>query len=469
VETKLTFLGATQNVTGSRYLLETSNARILIDCGLFQEREFLYRNWEPFHVPAGSIDAILVTHAHLDHCGFIPRIYRQGFRGDIYCTHATADIAEVMLLDSAKIQEEDAAFKRKRHQREGRRGRYPEIPLYTVKDAEASLACFTHRIKYKESIVIANGIEAGFHDAGHVLGSAMIKLTLNEGTEKRTVIFSGDIGRWHVPILRDPTLFPEADYVLVESTYGDRLHGEQAGIGDRLAEIINSTYKAGGHIVIPSFALERSQELLYYLNKLLITKRIPQLPVYLDSPMAIKVTEIFKDYPSVYDQDMTRLLEMNRSPFRLPGLKMTDTVEDSKAINELSSPAIIIAGSGMCTGGRIKHHLVNNISRPESTILFIGYQARGTLGRHIVEGNKGVRILGQPRRVRARIEQLDGFSAHADRDELMKWLSAFKKPPRQVFLTHGESEVIERFCRYIKEKTGWKVAAPTYKSHVIIE
>lgn len=257
--------------------------------------------------------------------------------------------------------------------------------------------------------------------------------------------------------------------MLVESTYGDRLHGEQAGIADNLAEIINSTYNAGGHIVIPSFALERSQELLYYLNKLLIDKRIPQLPVYLDSPMAIKVTEIFKDYPSVYDQDMSRLLEMNRSPFRLPGLKMTETVEDSKAINELSSPVIIIAGSGMCTGGRIKHHLVNNISRPESTILFIGYQARGTLGRRIVEGNKEVRILGQPRRVRARIEQMDGFSAHADRDELMKWLSAFKTPPRQVFVTHGESEVTEKFCGYIKEKTGWKATAPTYKSQVIID
>ena len=468
MQIKLSFLGATLNVTGSRYLLETSNARTLIDCGLFQEREFRYRNWDPFSTPPSTINTILLTHAHLDHCGLIPRIFRQGFRGDIYCTHATADIAEVMLLDSAKIQEEDAAFKKKRHQREGRRGRYPEIPLYTVKDAEASLACFTHRVNYKEKIVIDDGIEASFYDAGHILGSAMIKLTLNEGAEKRTIVFSGDIGRWNVPILRDPATFQEADYVLVESTYGDRLHGEQSNIAEDLVEIINSTYNAGGHIVIPSFALERAQELLYHLNELLVNKRIPQLPIYLDSPMAIKVTEIFKDYPSVYDQDMSRLLEINRSPFRLPGLKMTNTVEDSKAINELSSPAIIIAGSGMCTGGRIKHHLVNNISRPESTILFIGYQARGTLGRHIVEGNKQVRILGQPRPVRARIEQLDGFSAHADRDELMKWLSALKKPPRQVFVTHGESEAIERFSHYIEEKTGWKVTAPTYKSQFFI-
>ena len=466
---KLTFLGAAQNVTGSRYLLETSGMRILVDCGLFQEREFLNRNWGPFGVPAASIDAILLTHAHLDHCGFIPKICREGFQGDIYSTYATADIAGVMLLDSAKIQEEDAEFKKRRHQREGRRGRYPEVPLYTVKDAEASLACFSYQVDYLEKVNIGDGVTASFHDAGHVLGSAMIKLTLSEGAEKRTIIFSGDIGRWHVPILRDPSLFPEADYVLVESTYGDRLHGEQAGIEGHLAKIINSTYDAGGHIVIPSFALERSQEILYYLNKLLIDKRIPHLPVYLDSPMAIKVTEIFKDYPDVYDRDMSRLLDLNRSPFRFPGLKMTDNVEDSKAINNLTGPAIIIAGSGMCTGGRIKHHLVNNISRPESTVLFIGYQAQGTLGRYIVDGNKDVRILGQSRHVRAGIEQMDGFSAHADRDELMRWLSAFEKTPRGVFVTHGESEVTEKFCGYIKEKTGWKAAAPAYKSQVVLE
>jgi len=466
---RLTFLGATRNVTGSRYLLEADNTRTLIDCGLFQEREFRYRNWDPFSIPPSSINAILLTHAHLDHCGFIPRIYRYGFRGDIYCTHATADIAEVMLLDSAKIQEEDAAYKKKRHQREGRRGRYPEIPLYTVKDAEDSLASFTRRVNYKEKFVIGDGLEASFYDAGHVLGSAMIKLTINEAAEKRTIIFSGDIGRWNVPILRDPTTFQEAEYLVVESTYGDRLHGEQSDIAENLAQIINSTYDAGGHLVIPSFALERAQELLYYLNELLINKRIPQLPVYLDSPMAIKITEIFKDYPEVYDQDMTSLLDLNRSPFRFPGLKMTSSVEDSKAINDITSPAIIIAGSGMCTGGRIKHHLVNNISRPESTILFIGYQAEGTLGRHIIEGSKEVRILGQPRRIRAKIEQLDGLSAHADRNELMKWLSAFEKPLRHVFVTHGESAVTKKFCKHIRKKTCWKVTAPIYKSKVVLD
>jgi len=256
---------------------------------------------------------------------------------------------------------------------------------------------------------------------------------------------------------------------VVESTYGNRLHGEQADIADTLAEIINSTVDAGGHIVIPSFALERAQEILYYINELLIAKRIPHLPVYLDSPMAIKVTEIFKDYPEIYDREMTRLLELNRSPFRLPGLKMTRSVDDSKEINNLTDPAIIIAGSGMCTGGRIKHHLINNISRPESTILFIGYQAQGTLGRHIIDGNREVRILGQRRKVRAHIEQMDGFSAHADRDELMKWLGAFKQAPRQVFVTHGETEAATSFCDHVTEKTGWKAVAPEYKSQVRLD
>ena len=469
MKSKLTFLGAAQNVTGSRYLLEANGTRILIDCGLFQERDFLSRNWEPFPVPAGSIDAVLLTHAHLDHCGFIPRIYREGFRGRVISTHATADIAEVMLLDSAKLQEEDAEFKKKRHQREGRSGRYPEVPLYTVDDAEESLACFSSRVKYAETVGVGDGIEAGFYDAGHVLGSAMIKLTFSGSAGPRTIVFSGDIGRWHVPILRDPTLFPGADYVLVESTYGSRLHGEQAGVAEDLAEIINSTYNAGGHIVIPSFALERAQEILYYLNELLAGGKIPHLPVYLDSPMAIKITEIFKDYPAVYDRDMTRLLELNRSPFRFPGLKMTASTDESKAINSLTRPAIIIAGSGMCTGGRIKHHLVNNISRPESTILFIGYQASGTLGRHIVEGSPEVRILGQKRRVRARIEQLDGLSAHADRDELIKWLSAFEHAPRQAFVTHGDAGVTGEFSRYVRNKLGWRVSPPKYRSQVILD
>jgi metallo-beta-lactamase family protein len=469
MQIKLTFLGAARNVTGSRYLLETDGARVLIDCGLFQEREFRYRNWERFSIPPSSISAILLTHAHLDHSGLIPKVCREGFRSDIYCTRATTDIAKIMLLDSAKLQEEDAEFKRRRHEREGRRGPYPEIPLYTIEDAEASLAYFSHTVRYAEPVSIGDRFEVSFHDAGHVLGSSMIQVRVSQGAKERTLLFSGDVGRWHLPILRDPSLFTRADYVIVESTYGDRLHGDQAEIADNLAEIINSTHQAGGNIVIPSFALERAQEVLYYLNQLLISKRIPHLPVFLDSPMAISVTEVFKAHPEAYDRDMTRLLAANKSPFEFPGLRMTKTVDDSKSINRFRGTAIIIAGSGMCTGGRIKHHLVQNISRPESTILFVGYQARGTLGRQIVDGSKDVRILGQYYPVRARIVQLSGFSAHADRDELMRWLSAFEKPPRQLFVTHGEPEVADNFCEYISQKMAWPVSSPEYQSQVLLD
>lgn len=466
---ELTFLGAAQNVTGSCYLLNTDSTRILIDCGLFQERELRSRNWEPFPIPPQTIDAILLTHAHLDHCGLEPKLVREGFQGSIYSTPATSEIAKIMLLDAGKVQQEDADFKKKRHEREGRRGPYPEIPLYTVEDAEASFPFFSRSVKYGESIRIGGGLEASFHDAGHVLGSSMIKITARQDGEERTILFSGDVGRWDIPILENPCLFSEADYVIVESTYGDRLHGPSEKIADSLAEIVNSTCTAGGNLVIPSFALERAQEILYHLNQLLISDRIPHLLVFLDSPMAINITRVFELHPELYDQEMTTLVERNRSPFAFPSLKLVHTVDDSKAINHIKGTTIIIAGSGMCTGGRIKHHLVANISRPESTILFVGYQARGTLGRQIVDGAAEVRILGQFYPVRARIAQLTGFSAHADRDELMKWLSGFEKAPRQLFVTHGEPEVANYFSNHVRDKTGWKVSVPAYREQVLLD
>jgi metallo-beta-lactamase family protein len=272
-----------------------------------------------------------------------------------------------------------------------------------------------------------------------------------------------------MPILRNPSLFSEADYVIVESTYGDRLHGDPEDVADSLAEIINSTCSAGGNVIIPSFALERSQEVLYHLNQLLISDRIPHLLVFLNSPMAINITEVFETHPELYDKEMTRLIERNKSPFEFPSLKMVNTVDDSKAINRILGTAIIIAGSGMCTGGRIKHHLVANISRPESTILFVGYQARGTLGRQIVDGAKEVRILGQFHPVQARIAQLTGFSAHADRDELMRWLSVLEKAPKQLFVTHGELEVANRFSNYVADKMRWKVSIPAYREQVLLD
>jgi metallo-beta-lactamase family protein len=458
---ELKFLGAARNVTGSRYLLQCNGKKLLIDCGLYQEREYLERNWAPFPVPPDRIDAILLTHAHLDHGGFIPKLVREGFHGPIVCTAATAEIAKIALLDSAHILTEDALFKKRRHDKEGRKGPYPEEPLYTETDAKDSFPLFKP-VEYLKPVEIGDGIEATYHDAGHILGSAMVTLDLKVNGTRRTILFSGDIGRYNKPILRDPTVFEQADYVVMESTYGDRIHEDPKDIDEMLADIINSTKSAGGNIVIPSFAIERAQELLYRLNCLLLEDRIPHMMVFIDSPMAIRVTEVFKRFPELYDEEMTELVRKGNSPFRFPSLKTTETAEDSKAINYIRGTVIIIAGSGMCTGGRIKHHLINNISRPESTVLFVGYQAAGTLGREIVEGKKHVRILGETRPVKAKIRQIQGFSAHADRDELESWVSNLKSEPSHVFVTHGEDKPAHSFAKLLYQKKGWKTSVPTY-------
>jgi len=465
---KLSFLGAAQNVTGSQYLVQSNNTSFLVDCGLYQERELTGRNWSPFSIPPKSLDTVLLTHAHLDHCGLLPKLVREGFNQAIYCTGATAEITRIMLLDSGKIHEEDADFKRRRHKRESRKGPYPEVPLYTKDDAEAVYPLFSP-VKYGEAVQIGDGIEATFYDAGHVLGSSMIRLKIEQNGQTRTILFSGDIGRRNKPILNDPTFFDEADYVIVESTYGDRLLESPEGAANQLAEAINTTVKRGGNVVIPSFALERSQELLYYLNEFRLEGRIPHLKIFVDSPMAVEVTGVFERHPELFDEEMKKLLRQQKSPFDFPGLNLVGTVEESKAINHMADSVIIIAGSGMCTGGRIKHHLVNNISREESTILFVGYQAAGTLGRQIVNGAKKVRILGQYYPVKARITQLNGFSAHADRDGLVRWLSSLRKPPRRVFVTHGELDSSQNLAGLIKSRHGWETSVPSYKEQVFLD
>ncbi|MBN2180721.1 MAG: MBL fold metallo-hydrolase [Sedimentisphaerales bacterium] len=468
MQIKIKFLGAAQNVTGSRHLLEVNGTRLLIDCGLYQERKFRDRNWEAFSVPPESIDAVLLTHAHLDHCGLLPRLVKEGFKGKIFCTAATAEIAKIILLDSAKIQQEDAEFKSKRHKKEGRKGPYPEVPLYTTADAEACFPLFRN-VKYKQPLEIASGIEATFCDAGHVLGSSVIKLKINQNGKKRTVLFSGDIGRPNRPILNDPVLIQEADYILIESTYGDRVHEEPEDIKRKIAEVINSTKKAGGNIIVPSFALERSQEVLYYINELLLNDEIPHLLVFLDSPMAAGITKVFQKHRELFDEEMTELIEQGESPFNFPGLKIIGTTQESKSINHIKGTVMVIAGSGMCTGGRIKHHLVNNITRPECTIMFVGYQAHDTLGRRIVDGEKEVRILGQQYPVKARVARINGFSAHADKEELLEWLKVLKKPPKKVFIVHGEVESAQHFADYITQKTGWEAIVPAYKDEVILD
>ncbi|HEY94427.1 MAG TPA: MBL fold metallo-hydrolase [Dehalococcoidia bacterium] len=463
---KISFLGAAQNVTGSRFLLEANGKRILIDCGLYQERKLKNRNWEPFPFDPATIDAMLLTHAHVDHSGLIPKLVKDGFRGTIYSTHATADIVKIILLDAAHLQEEDAAFKKKRHEKEKRKGPYPEMPLYTTEDAEASFSLFTG-VNYREEVNLGDGIIATLHDAGHVLGSSTIKVTVSQSNETRSILFSGDVGRDDTPILKDPYEYKEIDYAVVESTYGNRVHEEPKDIGYRLAALVNSTVKAGGNIIVPSFALQRAQEVLYYMNLLLLEDKIPDISVYLDSPMAIKITEVFKRYRELYDMEMTQMVNQDKSPFDFPMLKMVQTTEESKALNFLKTPAMIIAGSGMCTGGRIKHHLVNNITKPESTILFVGYQAVGTLGRSIVDGIKKVRILGQRYPVRAGVAEITGFSAHADRNELLQWMSGIN--PRRVFIVHGEAKSAKEFGKFLRQERGWKVSVPMYRESVAIE
>ncbi len=464
---KLTFLGATHTVTGSRYLIENEKSRFLVDCGLYQERQFAGRNWEPFEVPPRSLEAVLLTHAHVDHCGLLPRLVHDGFQGRVYCTEATAELAEIMLLDSAHLQEEDAEFKRRRHEREGRRAKHPEVPLYTVKDARACRPLFAP-VKYLQGVTVDDHASAVFRDAGHVLGSSNIRLSLRNGGQETSVLFSGDVGRGDVPIIGDPSICATADYVIIESTYGDRLHESIETVRDRLADVSNTTYRAGGNIVVPSFALERSQELLYYLHGLLDEKRIPPIRVYLDSPMAVSITRVFEAHPEILDAEAKRLLKYD-SPFKFPGLTLVENIQESRSIDDCRNGCLIIAGAGMANGGRIKHHLVTNITRPESTVLFVGYQAVGTLGRHIVDGAREVRILGQFYPVRARIEQIHGFSAHADRDALLKWLSGLKQPPRHVFVTHGEAEIAQQFADYLHETTGWPASAPDYRTVVDLD
>jgi metallo-beta-lactamase family protein len=458
---KIKFLGAAQQVTGSSYYLEAGGLRIIVDCGLYQERAYLSRNWDPFPVPAKRIDVVILTHVHLDHSGLVPKLVKEGFSGRILTTAASHEMLEIVLLDSGKIQEEDAAYKMKRHKKEKRKGRYPEIPLYTVEDAEKTFP-LVKNVPYDALYPLNDRVMMRLHDAGHILGAAMVELIVEKNGDRKRIIFSGDIGQWDKPLVRDPSVFEKADYVVMESTYGDRNHEDYGSASNFLRETILDTIKAGGNILIPTFAIERAQEVMYCLSLLARKDRIPYLMMFLDSPMAVDITHVFERYKKYLDREARSLFERGESPFNFPGLRLVHSVAQSKAINSIRGSCLIMAGSGMCTGGRIKHHLVQNISRKESTVLFVGYQAHGTLGRLILDGTPKVRIHGKIFSVNAKIRQIQGFSAHADRDALMKWLGFLKSPPKRLFITHGEKEAAFSIAERVKTELNWPVCVPEY-------
>lgn len=465
---RLHFLGANRQVTGSRYCLEAGGKELVIDYGLFQERPFQVRNWDPCLIPPSEVEAVCLTHIHIDHSGLLPRFVKQGFEGPIYCTKPTKGFAPIVLADAARIQAEDADFKYRRHQKEGRRDKRTPEPLYSDADAQKTVQLM-HGVGYNTPINIHDVFHVTYHDAGHILGSASLEIDVTEGATTRKIIFSGDLGQNDKPLIRDPSLLKSADYVVMESTYGDRNHPDAGAVVDQLAEIINRTVKRGGQVVIPTFAIERAQELMYYLSQLVHANRIPNIPIFLDSPMAVDITQVYMQYPDYLDAETMQMLRDGKSPLKFPGLRLCSSVQESKQINQRRSPAIIMATSGMCDSGRIKHHLKHTIERPECTILFVGFQGAGSLGRIILDGAPRIRIHGAEYVSRAEKAQLYGFSGHGDRDDLIRWISHFEGPLKRVFLTHGEEEASRSLGAYIESELKHPVTIPNYRETIDLE
>ncbi len=457
---KLSFYGAAKEVTGSCYCVEANGKKILIDCGMKQGQD--EKNGQKLPFPANEIDFVLLTHAHIDHSGRLPLLVKEGFRGKIYTVKPTRDLIEIMLKDSAKIQEMDAKWENKKAKREGRKF---VSPLYSTSDVEGTLKLVVS-CKYNETIKLYKGIKINFIDAGHILGSASVEIFLREGPVHKKIVFSGDIGNLDQPIIKDPQYIDEADYVVMEATYGDRNHETRQDHASSLAKLIDQTLSRKGNIIIPSFALGRTQELLYLLREIKEKKLVsnPDFPVYVDSPLGSEATRLYDDDLKIYGDSQTRqIVEEGSNPLSFDNLFFTDSVEASKAINKDSTPKVIISSSGMCEGGRIRHHLKHNLWRQESAILFVGFQAHGTLGREILEGAKKVMIYGEKIMIAATIHNFTGLSAHADKDGLLKWVNAFQKKPETVFVSHAEESVAETFVDQLKE-LGFLATAPDFQS-----
>jgi metallo-beta-lactamase family protein len=464
---RVTFLGAAQTVTGSMHMIEVNGARILLDCGLFQGRrqDSFERNRRlPFDVQ--KLDAMLLSHAHIDHSGNIPNLVSSGYSGSIYATSATQDLCGAMLLDSAHIQESDVTYVNKKRNRQGLES---VEPIYTTAEAQASLEHLVS-VRYHQPFEVVPGVQATFNEAGHILGAATIALDVEEGDRRYRLCFTGDLGRPGLPILRDPDIVHNVDYLITESTYGNRLHGSPEDARNALCDAVRETHRRGGKVIIPAFAVGRTQEIVYDLHKSIESGCMPSLPVFVDSPLAIDVTRMFRLHPECYDAELTRLLQQDRDPFGFHRLQYTRSVEESKKLNDLREPCVIVSASGMCEGGRILHHLKNNIGDERNMVLFVGFQAENTLGRKIVDGWKSVPIFGEPYKVRAEVRTIDGYSAHADRDELLRYMRKIvaEGSLKRVFCVHGSQEACEALAQGIRGLGVGDVVVPELAQQVEI-
>lgn len=460
---KISFHGAIESVTGSCHLLEFNNKKILLDCGQFQgSKREEKMNFDDFDFVPSEIDYLLLSHCHIDHCGRIPLLVKRGFKGDIICTKPTYDLCKIMLLDSAYIHESEAEWENRKGRRAGKK---TVEPLYTQEDAAYCMKYFKPKL-YGQMVKVDDDLSIRFLDAGHVLGSALIEMWIEDESNKELkIVYSGDLGVENKPLLNDPSYVEEADYVIMEATYGNRLHQNTESKMDKLIDVIINTTRRGGNVIIPSFAVGRTQEIIYELNKYYDyphknAEELRKIPVYIDSPLATKTTEIFKSNSQVFDEETRKLLLSGDNPLNFENLNFVQSPNESKLLNEDKTPKIIIAASGMCEAGRIKHHLKHNLWRPESSVVFVGYQAENTLGRRIRDGEKLVKIFGEEINVLAQVYDLDGFSGHADKNGLLKWVGEFKKKPKKVFIVHGENDAKLEFARTVEEKLSIQCIVP---------
>ncbi len=458
----LRFLGGAGTVTGSKYLIRAARCQVLLDCGLFQGlKELRLRNWSAPAFDPGKIDAVILSHAHLDHSGYLPRLVRGGFRGKVYCTSGTADLVRVLLMDSARLQEEEA----ENANRKGYSKHKPALALYTQQDAQAAFKLL-RPCRYGEPMVVADGVRLLLRRAGHILGSSTIELMLGDADNPFRLVFSGDLGRWDQPILRDPEFVPAADVLLLESTYGDKVH--PLDTAEQLARIVREAAERGGALVVPAFAIGRTQQLIWSLRLLEESGKIPELAVYIDSPMAINVSEIYTAHPEDHDLDMAALMRKDPSPFASRNMQLIQKWDDSQALLRKTGPMVIISSSGMATGGRVLQHLRTRLPDARSTVLLTGYQAQGTRGRLLQEGARTLRMFGEEISVRAKIEVLEGASAHADREDTLRWLAGFTSPPRQTFLVHGEAPHTDNLASVIRDRLGWQARPAVDGEEVVL-